>query len=248
MDDAAVPGTLLTNAKVSEAEDRDQKVLTFQNEYLWMYWAGPTTIYGSFFKGVIVQKKEPTGVQEEEDANIFVRPRNRHFAVKFVNIQRYLQERDGKNEDPYNEIRISRHILNVMEGSRAIIQRGIIVPMTVISNRLQPNIDDSSKFYFIISPFANNSDLYDNIVDNNLSGNLEAIRHLFRQMVQAIHFLHNELNIFHCDLSVENFVLDGADHNTSRIFVIDFGQAQIIENGQERIRHDGRCFGKVRKC
>jgi serine/threonine-protein kinase RIO1 len=66
------------------------------------------------------------------------------------------------------------------------------------------------------------------------------IRSLFKKMVEAVHCLHTTFKVFHQDLSIENFVLDN-----DNIYLIDFGQALIIQNSQDLISHDGTMFGKV---
>ena len=52
-------------------------------------------------------------------------------------------------------------------------------------------------------------------------------RHIFRQVVDAIHHLHIKAQIVHRDVKDENVVLDGEN----RVKLIDFGSAAYIRNG-----------------
>lgn len=298
MDEVAEEATLIFDATIhlenndghqqqqkQQHQQKGQTVVSFRNQFLWLYWKSPhDTIYGCFCKGLEVQKKhfddDNNNNNNSNNSLIFHQPGKMQFAVKLVSIQEYERRKHELAEDPYNEIHISRHIRRsvMRDGPSAVIRNGIIVPIDVLSNKFQqhPPIDPQSQFYFVISQSANKGDLFDNVVDFDLCNDLEAIRHLFRQMVKAIHCLHNELHVFHRDISVENFVLDGNCHeeNSSgdrgrggnlnsreelgrrrrwsgdRIFVIDFGQAQVVEKDEngtvsERIVHDGAHFGKV---
>jgi len=133
--------------------------------------------------------------------------------------------------------------------------------------------DDHQRYFFILSQLANGGDLFDAVTgsgDMDIAGDGDAdadadgddnngdnrlmdivtIRHLFRQMVRAIHCLH-QIRVFHRDLSVENFVIhNGNDSNNDssndqRIYVIDFGQARIVDpNDGDIFRHDNKYFGK----
>ena len=235
MDNVSEPAELILDAKI--AGRTSQQILTFRNQCLWLYRRPHKTIYGCFCKGMEVKK--------EKTVTFSVLQTNMQFAVKLVSIQQYERTRRDLVEDPYNEIHISRHILKVLNDTRAIIQNGIIVPLNVLSNRLQNNIADEEKYYFVISQLANKKDLYDNVVEDNLSNDMEAIRRLFKQMVKAINCLHNQLGVFHRDLSVENFVLNNDGSGNDRIFVIDFGQAKVINRDIKQIPHDKGYFGKV---
>jgi len=52
-------------------------------------------------------------------------------------------------------------------------------------------------------------------------------RHIFRQVVDAIHHLHVKASIVHRDIKDENVVLDGEN----RVKLIDFGSAAYTRNG-----------------
>ncbi len=125
-----------------------------------------------------------------------------------------------------------------------IVQNKIIIPLSTYSNRHQQSINDDQKYYFIVSQLANSGDMYEYISRNPLSRNdMESIRCLFKQMVKIVHVLHEDLNLWHRDLSVENFVI-----HDDQVFVIDFGQAQIMDVAfePETVLNNFTPFGKVR--
>lgn len=255
---ASTPGMLLFNQDIEGAGPQDSQIILAMmgnNQFLWCYRQGHPTIYGTFYMGAQVQRIDGGGVEGvnmgDNGGEITFVFRNGgqqpRFAIKWVSIERYRENGMGMTEDPYNEIGIAEHMRRIM-GDARITNNGIIIPIGVISNETQTDIGANQRYFFILSQLANGGDLFDaatgDAFHNDDGRNMGAVRNLFRQMVRAIDFLHNELRVFHRDLSVENFVIHNNGELDDRVYVIDFGQAQIINHGEETILHDNTHFGK----
>jgi serine/threonine protein kinase len=246
MDQRAQRANLIINANIpGVGGGSSRRVLQYLNrqnrdQYLWLYREGFKTIYGKFYKSLPIElNDEGDQFHGHREPGYFEREQ---FAVKSVSIQQYIENVNNMEEDPYNEIKISDHIFRNMNANQ-IVNNGIIITRGILSNRSQENISNDEKYYFIISQLANGGDLFERIMEEG-EDNMDTIRNLFRQMVSSIQCLHNEAHVFHRDLSLENFVINNNGDDNKRIFVIDFGQAQIIEDGAEQVRSTGY-FGKV---
>lgn len=87
--------------------------------------------------------------------------------------------------------------------------------------------EDSVNYYIEMKPHGlPGMDLFDYI---ELRANMEEseCRSIFKQVAQAIHFLHMTANVVHRDIKDENVILDGEGN----IKLIDFGSAAYIKSG-----------------
>jgi len=228
MNQASTRGKLLSDAIVNEHTSRAKVLaITTANQtitYIWCYRLLHDINLGYYYAGMRVRRIErnmfaiPNEQQQEQD----------RCGVKWISMEKYriklADHGDRLKENPYNEIRISRHIRS-NQTEEEIINNGIILPRTVV--------EDQGYFFIISETLANDKDLFDFIYPTNSEGepllyvpNMDSIRNLFRQMVRAVDNLHKH-RVLHHDLSIENFVLhkNDGDH---KIYVIDFGQAEII--------------------
>ena len=101
------------------------------------------------------------------------------------------------------------------------------------------SIIDSELFY-IASPFYNGGDLFDLILNNNISEINSLI--LFRGIVHAVKHLHDN-NIVHLDISPENIMINYELNGLMVPKLIDFGIAQQINKDNDIIQLN-RSIGK----
>lgn len=262
MDKIADKATLITDAIILNPYARDSnnrerksddihdnyKVLVVDRDSCWWLYREPVkTLFGSFYSACKVCCEYPIAIKDGSVANQDTRPTffvpedTTRLAVKRVSIDQYKKSGHEETEDPFNEIRISHYMREKLTTQTP--QKGIIVPLRTFTNEFQSApIPESLRSYFVVSQLANSGDLFDHVNNRDLSNDIGKVKSLFKQMVMSVHCLHEELNIFHRDLSIENFVL-----HDGKTFLIDFGQALIIESGVELIHHNGRHFGKVSK-
>ncbi len=257
---ASEPGVLLHNANIIRANRNGLSRILHRlnsNQFLWLYRQGPKTIYGRFYPALGVQRRieinDGSGEGEDGEAFAVIEQPQRQFGTKLVSIEKYRRKNRGRmlQEDPYNEIRVLNHIRRCclsmpgMVQENSIRDNGIITPIGVVYDPMQEDInigDEMQGNFFILYEYANGGDLFEAA---GLDANV--VRNIFRQMVRAIHYLHNQLHIFHRDLSVENFVIHN-DGGGDRIYVIDFGQARIIDVREDIVFNDYVHFGKVCVC
>ena len=87
--------------------------------------------------------------------------------------------------------------------------------------------EDSVNYYIEMKPHGlPGMDLFDYI---ELRANMDEFecRSIFKQVAQAIHFLHMKAHVVHRDIKDENVILDGEGN----IKIIDFGSAAYIKSG-----------------
>lgn len=87
--------------------------------------------------------------------------------------------------------------------------------------------EDNINYYIEMKPHGlPGMDLFDYI---ELRTNMEEseCRSIFKQVAQAVHFLHTKANVVHRDIKDENVILDGEGN----IKLIDFGSAAYIKSG-----------------
>lgn len=252
MAQASSPGLLLLNANITDADptnlDRILAILNNNNnnsnsnnnnhnnaQFLWFYHQGYGTIYGCFYRALRVQRiinnggGEDQGQNQDQDGYTFtVEKPHRLIGVKSISIETYRRENevDTQTEDPYNEIRISNHIRrNMRQNAHVITENGIIIPIGSVHNQTQEDIGGDHWGFYILYQYANGGDLFEAVVERDVFNggrDVNAVRNLFRQMVRAIHYLHNDVHVFHRDLSVENFVLhrNEDEEDNSLIYII----------------------------
>jgi len=182
--------------------------------------------------------------------------------------QRRTQPNNAAFEDPSNEVRIKDRILDIFGGDEQLARRivldqnHIVYFDAILCNRgqqrptnttqqtdylfsnLRARYHDMWKAYYIAYPLRGNMDISDFVANarrNRRPLDENRVKRMFRQMVQSIHYLHNTLHVYHGDLSVENFVVNENDD----VYLIDFGQAEIVQIDAETFDLNGRiCYGK----
>merc|ERR1712165_478085 len=99
----------------------------------------------------------------------------------------------------------------------------------------QPNVGNEDRNWCIVS----GGDAYDLLSASGIP-NHNSLPTLFRQMVTAVHFIH-ERGVFHRNLSAESFVThsEGEDKD-KRVFLTNFNQARIVRDGATTIHYDSR--------
>ena len=190
-----------------------------------------TTIFRHFYKGY-----EPPYEHESMERTDALPNREhtqqRNRAIKCIYIHKYncCHQDATSEEDPDNEIKIKTHV-ETMSSYLDAKNNHVILPEYILSNKTQTNLhNDVEKYYFVISPLAEGGDLFDNL--DKFQFDEQACKQTFRQIVGGVRYLHN-FHIFHRDLKLNNFVIDNDD-----AYVIDFGQAQVIENNEDNIIND----------
>lgn len=78
--------------------------------------------------------------------------------------------------------------------------------------------------HYLVTDLAQNGDLFDYSIKLKQPMGELLSRHLFRQIVQAVCYLHNEASVVHRDLKLENILLD---HNHC-IKVCDFAMSRTL--------------------
>ncbi|XP_055621626.1 ribosomal protein S6 kinase alpha-5 [Toxorhynchites rutilus septentrionalis] len=86
-------------------------------------------------------------------------------------------------------------------------------------------LKDSNHIYIVLELLDGGELLHR--INQNRSFNESQARHYFRQMVQAVAFMHQK-GIAHCDLKPENVLFESP--NSEHLKLIDFGFAKSIEN------------------
>ncbi|OHT03225.1 CAMK family protein kinase [Tritrichomonas foetus] len=81
------------------------------------------------------------------------------------------------------------------------------------------DIIETSEYLAIITEYLNNGSLMQQINYGKPIGTTRYIKNIFRQIVQALDYLHNDMKIVHRDLKAENILFD----EQNQIKIIDFG-------------------------
>ena len=88
--------------------------------------------------------------------------------------------------------------------------------------------EENSAIHFVLE-LISGGDLFDHII-NSPKKKLEdnEIITLFKQMLNSLNYLHNELKVCHRDIKPENFLLY-IENNRNKIKLIDFGFSEYLE-------------------
>lgn len=167
-------------------------------------------------------------------------------------------KRQELQEDPINEMRIVNHLkaqttrlLNQHYNDGEIIGslygHGLLPPLRMLSNASQQGLSYQEQEWFVVSQLANGGDLHDFIHNENETNRpenerIENVIKIFKKMVKSVSSLH-DLNVFHRDVSPENFVLHNVNGGGQGVYLIDYGQARIVDYEVEKITTIG-VFGK----
>ena len=73
--------------------------------------------------------------------------------------------------------------------------------------------------FYIVLEFAEGGDLFEYLCEDGRSFSEEVARYYFHQLIDAIEYLHTELEIVHRDLKIENLLLD----KDYQLKIADFG-------------------------
>ena len=219
--------------------DRGKGILERGNSNVSLYRFVLKTIYGHFHEGY--EYTSNNGDKNHPPPPISEWKENQYRAVKSFMIEKY-DNRGSTGEDPDNEILIKTHV----EATSSIdiaFDNHVILPRRVLSNENQPDLNNHrERYYFALYPLARGGDIFEALNDHFTTE--ESCRVIFRQIFQGVQYLHN-LNIYHNDLKPENIVTN-AERNDAHI--IDFGQAIIVNNGEERIPKTGSGYGTHLYC
>ena len=91
--------------------------------------------------------------------------------------------------------------------------------------------EDNSSIHLVLEEITG-GDLFDHIIHSNGRKLTEdEAMDLLSQMLEGLHYLHDEIGIVHRDIKPENFLLYN-DGNRNRIKLIDFGFATYCKNGE----------------
>jgi len=125
------------------------------------------------------------------------------------------------NENIIKEVEILKHITNTPNATNGFVH--------FIS------FFEDHKYYYLIEEYGGKElfDFLDNmntlIVDNVLTNEewISRVQHIFKILVETIHYFHVDCSLCHLDLSLENISI-----NTKQIHpkIIDFGLAEIFPN------------------
>jgi len=99
--------------------------------------------------------------------------------------------------------------------------------------RLYETYEDSKCIYLVIE-LASGGELFDRIIEAGHFTEVQAAT-LMQQIVKAIHYMHNEVQVCHRDLKPENFLFmtkDPIDHENNLLKIIDFGLSCKFKAGQ----------------
>jgi len=130
------------------------------------------------------------------------------FAIKCIRKAMVEQYRGRHNEDPIKELNLMWFLTYERGGHPNVM------PITEI-------LEDEA-FIYAIMPFYNGGELF-SAVESAERFSLDATRHLFRQIMLGVDFLHRNM-ITHRDISLENTLLHNVQGNQLAV-VIDFGMA-----------------------
>ncbi len=98
--------------------------------------------------------------------------------------------------------------------------------------------EDNSAIHFVLQ-LIEGGDLFDHIIHstNRKLNENEALDILY-QILQSLHYLHNEMNIVHRDIKPENFLMYN-ENGRNKIKLIDFGFATYAKNDEEMTQQLG---------
>ena len=184
---------------------------------------------------------------------------------KLKNIQYILSEKMAKREDINKKYKISKKILGTggtsivylaedssknifaikrIPKDRIEIQKKIILKEAEICLLLNNN--NIMKYYEIYEDLnyvsvvmeKGETDLFELIINSPIGYIPEEISiHFLIQIFEVIDYLHSKINIVHCDIKPENFVVkfDKEKNNLPSLKLIDFGNARRKPMNKERL-------------
>ncbi len=243
MEIEAYPAELIQNATVRRDGriSNTETILSFregndvgeQTEYLWLDWERRfERPYGHY-----CEARNATVDNNVDNHNpVTFDAGDVRYYVNMIPARIHINDYNDFQNEIHNEVVISNEIRLSLQPP-AHDDNHIILPCYVLSNWEQMNVDD--KYHFVIKQFSNAENLSNHVININEI----QIRDFFRQMVLAVHCLHNldnNVRVFHQDLKLESFVL----HN-NEVFLSDFGRANIIGNAEELINDGQLYYGQV---
>ena len=98
--------------------------------------------------------------------------------------------------------------------------------------------EDNSAIHFVLQ-LIEGGDLFDHIIHStNRKLNENEALDILNQILQALHYLHDEMSIVHRDIKPENFLMYN-ENGRNKIKLIDFGFATYIRNDEEMTQQLG---------
>ena len=98
--------------------------------------------------------------------------------------------------------------------------------------------EDNSAIHFVLQ-LIEGGDLFEHIIHStNRKLNENEALDILEQILQALHYLHDEMNIVHRDIKPENFLMYN-ENGRNKIILIDFGFATYARNDDEMTQQLG---------
>lgn len=153
------------------------------------------TIYGAVVHGVILEPVQgEEGLYQRTETDVAIKVYGKHIIASHISRSR---------EQPLNEMSILQYLGNHHPH---------------ILGQLECCADESNMYS--IMPLVHGGELFDHIVDHGAMSEDE-VRPMFYRLLLAVMRLH-EMQIAHCDISLENIMFDAENQGTK---LIDFGMA-----------------------
>ena len=93
------------------------------------------------------------------------------------------------------------------------------------------DVIETEEFHAMVFEYVDGGDLLSYVNKNSYSVDENEVKRLFAQLISALYYLHFEMHIIHCDLKLENILID----QYRNIRLIDFGFAHELNSSISEI-------------